>query len=198
MKTMTNLTLGTLLLVATSLFAQLSVNSNPIQQPADSLQVAINKTTSLVFPFPIRSVDRGSQGLLVQKAKGVENTLQVKAAYECFPETSLTVITSDGRLYCYILTYSENPDALAFNYGDETAQRKALPAPRWSANEESLAGYCTLAAGEKEMLHGVKDSNSAIHLALMGSLLRTMYCFAALLFKTIPISTTILSSCVFL
>lgn len=182
MKTKINLALCLFMLWATSLFAQQSLNSTPILQPADSLQVALNKTTSLVFPFPIRSVDRGSQGLLVQKARGAENTLQVKAAYECFPETSLTVITSDGRLYCFIFSYNENPAALNYTYGG-SAQSKALPASGWPGNEESLDAYCALALGENEVLHGVKDKKNAISFCLSGLFIKDDVLFCRIVIK---------------
>ncbi|HEY9256658.1 DUF4138 domain-containing protein, partial [Chitinophaga sp.] len=46
------------------------------------LQVAYSKTSNIIFPFAISSVDRGSRDLMVQKAKGVKNILQVKAGKE--------------------------------------------------------------------------------------------------------------------
>jgi len=35
------------------------------------LQITTTKTTNLIFPYAIKSLDRGSLNLLVQKAKGV-------------------------------------------------------------------------------------------------------------------------------
>ncbi|RRJ90717.1 conjugative transposon protein TraN [Flavobacterium macacae] len=81
----------------------------------DTLSIAFSKTTNLVFPYGIRSVDRGSLDLLAQKAKGMENILQIKAAHFGFEETNLSVITSDGRLYSFIVTYDEHPAALNFS-----------------------------------------------------------------------------------
>src|SRR3546814_18758334 len=63
------------------------------------LSVSYDKTTNLVFPYNIKSVDRGTRDVLVQKARNVENVLQVKAGHEAFTETNLTVITADGHLY---------------------------------------------------------------------------------------------------
>lgn len=76
------------------------------------LGITFNKTTNLVFPYAIKSIDRGSQEVLVQKAIGVENILQVKAGKANFKETNLTVVTSDGSLYSYLLTYTERPAEL--------------------------------------------------------------------------------------
>jgi conjugative transposon TraN protein len=78
-----------------------------------SLTISYNKTTSLVFPFSITSVDRGSKDLIAQKASGVENVLQVKAGRKDFTETNLTVITADGILHQFAVTYSESPASQA-------------------------------------------------------------------------------------
>ncbi len=48
------------------------------------LKITRNKTTNLIFPYAIKSVDRGSADVLAQKAKGVENILLIKAGRENF------------------------------------------------------------------------------------------------------------------
>ena len=81
------------------------------------LEVTYNKTTNLVFPAAITSVDRGSQDILVQKATGVENILRVKADVKDFTETSLSIITADGKLYSFIVNYVKQPAYLNINVG---------------------------------------------------------------------------------
>jgi len=76
------------------------------------VEVAFSKTTNIVFPYPIISVDRGSKDVLAQKAKGVENVLQIKAAKKDFAQTNLTVMTADGRLNSFLVDYSEQPSIL--------------------------------------------------------------------------------------
>ena len=76
------------------------------------LTVTLHKTTHLIFPYAIRSVDRGSSSILVQQAEPVENILWVKAGVQDFPETSLTVITADGSLFSFTVSYAEHPAAL--------------------------------------------------------------------------------------
>jgi conjugative transposon TraN protein len=73
------------------------------------IELNVNKTSSVVFPSAITSVDRGSRDILVQKAKGVVNILQLKAARSNFRETNLTVITADGKLHHFIVRYNEHP-----------------------------------------------------------------------------------------
>jgi conjugative transposon TraN protein len=73
------------------------------------LEITENKTVNLVFPFAVKSVDKGSRDVLVQKAKGVENVLLVKAARRDFTQTNLTVITSDGQLFSFTVDYADDP-----------------------------------------------------------------------------------------
>src|SRR3954470_1354464 len=84
------------------------------------LKITLNKTTNLIFPYAIKSVDRGSADVLAQKAKGVENILLVKAARENFPETNLSVITADGKLYSFVLNYISNPPAINLSFAHGT------------------------------------------------------------------------------
>lgn len=92
------------LAITTNGFSQIITN--------DSLDITYSKTTSLVFPFSIKGVDRGSKDVLTQKAKGVENVLQLKAARRSFPETNVTIITADGNLHHFTVNYSDNPRTL--------------------------------------------------------------------------------------
>ena len=66
---------------------------------AQRIQVASDKTTSLIFPLNILHVDRGTQEILVQTVKESENIILVKAATKDFSPTNLSIITTDGSLY---------------------------------------------------------------------------------------------------
>ncbi|MBN8836128.1 MAG: DUF4138 domain-containing protein [Sphingobacteriia bacterium] len=74
-----------------------------------TLCVSTNKTTSLIFPFAIKHVDRGSQSVLAQQVKDVPTILLVKAAVADFNETNLSVVTDDGSLYSFAVCYEANP-----------------------------------------------------------------------------------------
>ncbi|ASZ13716.1 conjugative transposon protein TraN [Chitinophaga pendula] len=80
------------------------------------LWVSLNQTSNLIFPYAIKSVDRGSGAVMVQKAKGAENVLQVKAAVADFLQTNLSVITEDGRLYSFLLRYAIEPSVLNLRF----------------------------------------------------------------------------------
>ena len=56
-----------------------------------TLCISTDKTTSLVFPFSMRYVDRGTKDILVQQVKEVDNILLVKASAENFSEQILAL-----------------------------------------------------------------------------------------------------------
>lgn len=96
-----------LMLLASNVNGQASVELG-------NVEVTFNKTSSIVFPAVITSVDRGSPDVLAQKAKGVKNVLQLKANRRNFKETNLTVVTADGNLHHFLVQYSDHP--LTFTY----------------------------------------------------------------------------------
>ena len=80
----------------------------------NKLAVTDRKTTSIVFPGIIKSVDLGSANIIAQKVNGTENILQIKAAKTSFPETNLTVITDQGTLHQFDVSYSDAPASCYF------------------------------------------------------------------------------------
>ena len=79
-----------------------------------SITITTDKTTSLVFPFAIRHVDRGTRDILVQPVKESENMLLIKAARLSFPETNLSVFTEDGTVYSLVVNYSDSPESWVY------------------------------------------------------------------------------------
>lgn len=74
---------------------------------APGLKITTDKTTSLVFSGPILHVDRGSRDILVQPVPEADNILLVKAGLKNFSPTNLSVVTSDGSIYCFSVSYGE-------------------------------------------------------------------------------------------
>lgn len=132
------------------------------------LSITFYKTTNLIFPYTIKSVDRGSKDVLVQRAKGVENILLVKAGRENFMETNLSVITSDGKLYSFILNYSNNPLSLNISFAKDTSVVDTSPLLQSGSNEALLQLISERIARKKKMLHGIKDYKYRIKLQLNG------------------------------
>lgn len=73
------------------------------------LAITTDKTTSLVFPFAIKHVDRGTSSVLAQQVKEAPEILLVKAAARDFAETNLSVVTDDGSVYAFTVTYDNRP-----------------------------------------------------------------------------------------
>ena len=102
------------------------------------LQITTNKTTNLIFPYAIKSVDRGSADVLAQKAKGVENILLVKAGRENFSETNLSVITADGKLYSFILDFTNSPLAINISFVADTMSANSSEVVKPVYNEAAI------------------------------------------------------------
>lgn len=85
-----------------------------------SITITYNKTSNLIFPYAIKSVDRGNAAVLVQKAKGVDNILQVKAGRQGFNQTNLTVVTADGQFYSFLVDYALTPAALNLSFAKDS------------------------------------------------------------------------------
>lgn len=85
MKRINYLFLMSLLLASVLAYPQINSKETVFYEDQyKNLQIGYSKTTSIVFPYPIKSIDKGSADVLVQKAKGVENILLVKAARQYF------------------------------------------------------------------------------------------------------------------
>lgn len=85
------------------------VCSNAQDVYVNNLDITDNKTTSVLFPYPIQSIDLGSPNILAQKVPGTENVLQIKADTSVFDETNVTVITTGGFLHQFNVRYAHSP-----------------------------------------------------------------------------------------
>src|SRR5689334_3417227 len=110
-----------------------------------SFSITTDKTTSLIFPFSIRHVDRGTRDILVQPVKEVDNILLVKAASKDFSETNLSVVTDDGSVYSFIITYKTRPDAWVYY----------LP----TNQKATLATYANGILDNGRSMHGIQNKS---------------------------------------
>lgn len=85
------------------------------------IMVGYSKTSNIIFPYAVKSVDRGSADILVQKAKSVENILQVKAAKQGFGQTNISVVTSDGKFYSFLVDYTDDPQTLNISFTQDSS-----------------------------------------------------------------------------
>ncbi|WP_187263753.1 conjugative transposon protein TraN [Pontibacter beigongshangensis] len=145
---------------------QLTVTAQ--DHPQKALELTSQKTTTLVFPYTIRSVDRGSRDILAQVPEKVENVLQLKAAQEGFTETNLTVITSDGRLYSFEVTYADNPATTLVKLEPPTTGAAPVVFANTDLNQEQLQTISNLLAGEPRRCYGIKDKAGKVKAILEG------------------------------
>lgn len=109
-----------------------------------SLCIATDKTTSLIFPFAIKHVDRGTKDILVQAVKEADNILLVKAATNNLSETNLSVITSDGSVYSFAICYG-NPESWIYH----------LPIQSGAA----ISAYANGILDNPKTMYGIKDKS---------------------------------------
>jgi conjugative transposon TraN protein len=123
-----------------------------------SLCISTDKTTSLVFPFSILHVDRGTKDILVQAVKEAENILLVKAGLKDFHETNLSVFTSDGSVYTFQVCYQ--PILTTWTY--------YLPTNK----KATLATYANGILDNRRTLWGVRDNSWNIDAAVIGTYIK--------------------------
>lgn len=138
------------------------------QQDFASIEISFSKTTSIVFPYAIKSVDKGSADVLVQKARGVENILLVKAGIRDFAQTNLTVVTSDGRLYSYILNYDEQCPVLHVTAETGQLDGHEVLFPLENENQKRIEVHAKLALSKKKKISGLYKSRYQIRIQVNG------------------------------
>ena len=127
-----------------------------------SLSITNNKTTSLVFPFPIKHVDRGTRDILVQQVKEADNILLVKAAGKDFPQTNLTVITSDGSIYNFEVDYENKPLLFVYNIPSQSSASLATYANSILDNPKTIHGISTRKWDMLVRVYGIYIKGNAI------------------------------------
>ena len=149
-------------------FAQHTSKNYFVNIESDSVSIGYSKTTNIVFPYAIKSVDLGSQDILVQKAKGLENILQIKAAKREFIQTNLTVVTADGKLYSFVLSYNEQSPQLNLSINKTKAEGQEIYFSDEGRSGEEIEEYSKLAFYDKKKIRGENENKHDIKLQLNG------------------------------
>ncbi len=131
------------------------------------IQISTDKTTNIIFPLPIVSVDRGNKHILVQKAKGVENILQVKAANDSIKESNLSVITSDGKLTSFIVNYNREPAALNISLVEDN-RKGTIFLSNDQVNQAEIEACSKQALYSRKRIGGIHEKNFGIDFTLNG------------------------------
>jgi conjugative transposon TraN protein len=117
------------------------------------LSISMDKTTSLVFPHPVKHVDRGRKEVLVQRVKEAENILFLKAATTDFRQTSLSVVTGDGSIYSFWVCYGEVAEPVHYLE---------------SRTKKSVAHYAQSIMYNPKQLRGIRDQSWDMHASVSG------------------------------
>lgn len=140
------------------------------------MAVTCNKTSNIIFPFSIRQVDRGSAEVLAQIVPGADSILHIKAVRKYFTETNLSVVTADGSLHSFILTYADQPSVLNARVVMPAAN-KAVQVEKSLPNEAELKKIVASASSEAPFMHR-RSTSQKMSLRLDGIYLKNrVMCF---------------------
>ncbi|WP_177194193.1 conjugative transposon protein TraN [Dyadobacter sp. SG02] len=138
-----------------------AIDSHPVE-------ISAERTVSLSFPFAITSVDRGSSQILAQKAKGTQNVLLLKAAQKDIKPTSLIVITSDGAIHNFEVSYLDQPRSL--NVSSNTGSAHSIHSEE--GIDESLISEAVEHARQHPSNLQKRSSNGQVSASLEGNFIK--------------------------
>lgn len=147
-----------------------SFAQNPVTTVIDPYRLAIthNKTTNLIFPYSIKSIDKGSRDILVQKALGVENVLQLKAGKLNFTETNLTVVTADGSLFSYILNYGNQPTGINIKVDNPQLKPQSIAVFTKDATNDIIQRNAERIVVKRKSVNGLEDNSFGSSICIKG------------------------------
>ena len=145
-------------------FLAVMVGASAYAQPSFidpyKIEISSNKTTHVIFPFPIKSIDRGSLDVLAQKSPGADAVLQLKADHPRIAPTNITVITTDNKLYSFLVVYDSMPQRLTLsfdsasstvsNHGQVSGNNEASLANGESPDAGTLQATAIIVTGKKK------------------------------------------------
>lgn len=132
------------------------------------LNISDTKTTVLMFPAAIKSVDRGSRNILVERVAESENALKLKASNPDQTESNLSVITADGRLYSFDIAYNPAMAYSAIDLRQEgVAERSAVQFQGPQLNIPVIKETASLVLHKKRFMH-LHVRNQDMCLRLLG------------------------------
>jgi len=144
-----------------------TLNANESAVRSYALQLTYNKTSTIVFPASIVSVDRGSRDVIVQRLNDVKNVLQLKANRVGFVETNLSVISSDGILRHFTVSYAKNPTVLTIDLSSETSDNRKLLFDV-SLTDVEIAKSKSVISSDKRRAHFTNECDGGVCLSLLG------------------------------
>ena len=135
------------------------------------LPVTGRKMTNVIFPVDIAAGVRVSREVLVQKVRGVENVIELKALKRDFAPTSLAVYGKDGRLYSFVLHYVEDTTVLDFRVVADEMGRFPVRLSDLPVSPQQLRADGRILAEQRGFLHR-RAVGDGLCLRLKGTYLR--------------------------
>ncbi|HXD79036.1 MAG TPA: DUF4138 domain-containing protein [Puia sp.] len=136
------------------------------------LPVTGRKMTNVIFPVDIAAGVRVSRDVLVQKVRGVENVIELKALRRDFAPTNLAVYGKDGRLYSFVLHYVEDTTVLDYRVVlDRGAIASKVRLTGWPVDPGTLRVDVGMLEGRRGFLHR-RARGDGLRLRLKGVYLR--------------------------
>lgn len=133
-----------------------------------SLPVTGRKMTNVIFPTEIAAGVRVSRDVLVQKVRGIENVIELKALKRDFAPTTLSVYGKDGRLYSFVLRYVEDTAILDYRVVSDGEEGEAqVHLAGWPTSPERLRADGRTLASRRSFLHR-RTIADGLRLALKG------------------------------
>lgn len=146
------------------------------------LPISTDKTTSLIFPFAIRHVDRGTKDVLVQQVTEAANLLLVKAATINFRETNLSIITADGQVYSFEVKYDDYPTQTVYHLVPHIPANNAdISFDEELMNARNIESYATGILDNPKFIRGIKDNSWDILTRISGIYIKDKVIFYQLI-----------------
>lgn len=131
------------------------------------LTVSTDKTVALIFPYPIKYVDRGTHDIIVQPVTANAKLLLVKAAVKNFAETNLSVVTADDHVYSFVLNYHARPDSLIIELPESRSASVETYAKSIADNGATLKGIVDRTWSIEGSVTGIYIKDQVVYLQLL-------------------------------
>lgn len=89
--------------------------------PSTGIEISDIHTTHIILPTKVADIALGHEEVISEKADPTDNIVKVKSVVdkkEKFTETSITVVTADGKIYPMTAVYAKNPKEMSISFSD--------------------------------------------------------------------------------
>lgn len=85
------------------------------------IEISDIHTTHIILPSKVADIAMGSDVIISEKAETIDNIVKVKSVVDekgRFPETSITVVAIDGKIYPMTVGYAKNPKDMSISFSE--------------------------------------------------------------------------------